>query len=91
MQLHDQGLYCLPDGTGVRAVQRVEAGAASAWELRHLDTSVLQYTIEPDGSLTGYAIWEQLSGAQTFCPFPTDLTLADLQLTASPTPQLAAA
>jgi hypothetical protein len=91
MQLQDQAIYCLPDGTCVRVVQRAEAGAASAWELRHLDTGVLQYTIGTAGCLTGYAMWEQLSGAQRLCPFLTDLTRADLQLTAAPAPQLAAA
>jgi hypothetical protein len=91
MQLQDQAIYCLPDGTYARAVHRPDTGAESAWALQHLDTGVLQYTIEPAGCLTGYAMWEQQSGAQTLCPFLTDLTRADLQLTAAPAPQLAAA
>jgi hypothetical protein len=80
MKLRDQKTYCLPDGTYIRAVHRGEGGADSAWELHHLNTDVLQYTMGPDGRLTGYAIWEQMSGEQTFDAFPTDITVDDLQL-----------
>lgn len=84
MHLYDQATYCLPDGTFVRAVHQADAGAERVWELRHLDTGVLQYTIGREGCLIGYAIWEQPPGAQTLDPFPTDLTIADLLL-AEPT------
>jgi hypothetical protein len=79
MQLHDQATYCMPDGTYTRAVHRAEMGADSEWALHHLDTDALQYTIGRDGHLTGYAIWEQLSGEQTYDAFPTDLTIEDLE------------
>ncbi len=79
MQLRDQAIYCLPDGTYTRAVQCAAVDTESAWELHHLDTDALQYTIGPDGCLTGYAIWEQMSGAQTYDAFPTDLTIEDLE------------
>jgi hypothetical protein len=79
MKLRDQKTYCLPDGTYIRAVHQVEVGADSEWELHHLDTDALQYTIGMDDRLTGYAIWEQLSGEQTYDAFPTDLTIEDLE------------
>jgi hypothetical protein len=84
MKLQDQATYCLPDGTYIRAVQRADVGADSAWALQHLETDALQYTIGRDGCLTGYAIWEQMSRAQAYDAFPTDLTIDDLQL-AKPT------
>jgi hypothetical protein len=78
MKLQNQATYCLPDGTSVRAVYPADGGADRAWELQHLETGALQYTIGTNGCLTGYAIWEQQSGAQAYDAFPTDLTIADL-------------
>jgi hypothetical protein len=78
MQLHDQAIYCLPDGTYTRAVHRADVDAERAWALQQLDTGALQYTIGTDGRLTGYAIWERIAGEQTYAAFPTDLTLDDL-------------
>lgn len=79
MPLRDQAIYCLPDGTLIRACAAKSADSATAWELRDPATGVLQYTIGPDGCLTGYAIEEQMSGEQRYEPFPTDITLEDLQ------------
>ncbi len=81
MQLRNQAIYCLPDGTCARATYRPEAGAEHAWQLRHPDTDALLYTIGRDGRLTGYAIEEQASGAQVYDSFPTDITIDDLQRT----------
>jgi hypothetical protein len=78
MQLCDHAIYCLPDGAYVRAIYQAGVGAERAWELHHLDTDALQYTIGPDGRLTGYAIWERMSGEQRYEAFPTDLSIADL-------------
>jgi hypothetical protein len=89
MQLRDQAIYCLPDGTWAKAVQQAHAGAKSAWALQHPETGALLYTIEPDGSLTGYAIAEQIGEEPRYDPFPTDFTITDLHGASSPTALLA--
>jgi hypothetical protein len=81
MQLRDQAIYCLPDGTWAKAVQQAQADPASPWGLYHPESGALLYTIGPDGYLTGYAMLQQVSGDPRYDPFLTDITIADLLLT----------
>jgi hypothetical protein len=79
MHIQAYVFYRLPDGTCLQAVPPQDRSRVITWELRHPGTGVLEYTIGPHGTLTGYAICEEGSGPQRVDPFRTDITVDDLE------------